>query len=91
LTYTSLSCVKKNNFLNLLQPLQVKTFQIDPSVAMEMCQLQTITRWDVVVPKPHTFHDSHVLIYSLNTISLPLHKMIFFRLESQNSSHIVPQ
>jgi hypothetical protein len=25
-------------------------------------------------PKPHTNHDSHVLIYSFNTRSLPLHK-----------------
>ncbi len=36
--------------------------------------MQTIARWDVLVPKPHTFRDSHVLIYSFNTISLFLHK-----------------
>jgi hypothetical protein len=49
-------------------------FQIDPSIAMEMCQMQTIAQWDVLVsPKPHTFRDSHVLIYSLNTRSLLLH------------------
>jgi hypothetical protein len=47
-------------------------FQIDPSVAMDMCQLQTTTRWDVF--KPHTFCDSHVLICSLNTRALLLHK-----------------
>jgi hypothetical protein len=39
---------------------------------MEMCQLQTIARWDVFVPKPHTFCDSHVLIYFLNSKSLPI-------------------
>jgi len=49
-------------------------FQIDPSVAMEMCRLQTITQWDVLVPKPYTFHDSHVLIYFLNIRSLSLYK-----------------
>jgi hypothetical protein len=50
-------------------------FQIDSSVAMEICQLQTTTWWDVFVPKPHTFRDSHVLIYFLNTTkSLLLHK-----------------
>jgi len=36
--------------------------------------LQTITRWDVLVPKPHTFRHSYVLIYSLITRSLLLHK-----------------
>ncbi len=51
-------------------------FQIDPSFAMDMHWLQTTTRWDVF--KPHTFCDSHVLIYSLNTISLLLHKNDIF-------------
>jgi hypothetical protein len=41
---------------------------------MEMCWMQTIAQWDVLVPKPHTFRDSHVLIYSFNTRSLFLHK-----------------
>jgi len=70
----------------------LKFFQIDPSVTMEMRQLQTIARWDVLVPKPHTFRDSHVLIYSFNTKSLFLHKNDdFFGLQSQNNSHIMPQ
>jgi hypothetical protein len=41
---------------------------------MEMHRLQTIARWDVLVPKPHTFRDSYVLIYFFNTRSLLLHK-----------------
>jgi hypothetical protein len=41
---------------------------------MEMHWLQTIPQWDVLVPKPHTFCDSHALIYSLNTRSLLSHK-----------------
>jgi len=46
---------------------------------MEMHQLQANARWDVLVPKPHTFHDSHVLIYPFNTRSLFLHKNnVFF-------------
>jgi hypothetical protein len=69
LTHTTFSCVKKNEFFYLLQPLQMNFFQIDPSVVMEMCRLQTITWWDV-----HTFHDSHVVIYSFNTRSLLLHR-----------------
>jgi hypothetical protein len=40
LTYTTFFCVK--NFFNLLQPLQMIFFQIDPSVAMETHRLQTI-------------------------------------------------
>ncbi len=36
LTYTSFSRVKKKDFLNLLQPLQMNFFQIDPTIAMEM-------------------------------------------------------
>jgi hypothetical protein len=42
LTYTTFYHVKKKEFLSLLQPLQMNFFQIDPSVAMETCQLQTI-------------------------------------------------
>jgi len=41
---------------------------------MEMCRLQTIAQWDVLVPKLYTLHDSHVLIYFLNTRSLSLYK-----------------
>ncbi len=44
------------------------------SVAMEMHRLQTITWRNVLVPKPHTFCDSHVLIYFCNTRWLFLHK-----------------
>ncbi len=36
--------------------------------------MQTIAPWDVLVPKPHTFRDSHVFIYSPNIRSLLLHK-----------------
>ncbi len=74
LIYITFSSVKKNEIFYLLQPLRMNFFQIDPSVAMEMCQLQTIAQWDVLVPKPYTFHDSHVLIYFLNTRSLSLYK-----------------
>ncbi len=38
-----------------------------------MDHLQTTACWDVLIPKPHTFCNSHVFIYSLNTRSLPLH------------------
>jgi ATP-dependent exoDNAse (exonuclease V) alpha subunit len=36
LTYTTLSHIKNKENLYLLQPLQMKIFQIDPSVAIEM-------------------------------------------------------
>lgn len=32
----------------------MKNFKIVPSVAFEMRRLQTPTRWDVLIPKPHT-------------------------------------
>jgi hypothetical protein len=49
LTYTRFSHVKKKENFYHLQPLQMKKFQIDPSVAMEMCQLQTIVICGVYV------------------------------------------
>jgi len=64
-------------------------FQIDPSVAIEMRWLQTIPWWDVLVPKPHTFCDSHVLIYFLNTRSLPLHKNDVFSDYNIKTTHIL--
>jgi hypothetical protein len=39
LTYTTFFHVKKKENCYLLQPLQMNFFQIDPSVAMEMCRL----------------------------------------------------
>ncbi len=36
LTYATLSCIKNKENLYLLQLLQMKKFQIDPSVAIEM-------------------------------------------------------
>jgi len=44
LTYTKLFHVKKKEIFYVLQPLQMKNIQIDPSVAMEMCRLQTIAQ-----------------------------------------------
>ncbi len=38
-----------------------------------MDHLQTTACWDVLIPKPHTFYNSHVFIDSFNTRSLPLH------------------
>jgi hypothetical protein len=84
LTYTTFSCVQKKDFFYLLQPLQMIFFQIDPSVVMEMCQLQTITQHDV-----HTFHDSHVVIYSFNTRSLLLHKNDVFSDYNLKIAHIL--
>jgi len=56
---------------------------------MEMRQLPTISQWDILVPKPHTFHDSHVLIYSFNTRSLPLHKNDLFSYYNLKTTHIL--
>jgi hypothetical protein len=56
---------------------------------MEMHQLQTIAQWDVLVPKQHTFHGSHVLIYSLNIRSLLLHKNDVFSDYNLKTTHIV--
>jgi len=64
-------------------------FQIDPNVVREMHQLQTIAWWDVLVPKPHTFPDSHVLIYSLDTRSLLLHKNDVFSDYTLKKTHIL--
>jgi hypothetical protein len=43
LTYITLSHIKNKEFFYLFQPLQMKNFQIDPNVAIEMHQLQTTT------------------------------------------------
>jgi hypothetical protein len=80
--------LRKRNFLPLTT-FANENFQIDPSVAMQMHQLQTIARWDVIVPKPHTFCDSHVLIYSLDTRSLPLHKNEVFLDYNLKTTHIL--
>jgi hypothetical protein len=55
---------------------------------MEMRWLQTIPWWDVLVPKPHTFCDSHVLIHFFNTRSLPLHKNDVFSNYNIKTTHI---
>jgi hypothetical protein len=49
--------------------------------------LQTTAQWDVF--KPHTFCDSHVLIYSLNTRSLLLHKNDVFSYYNFKTAHIL--
>jgi len=67
----------------------MKKFQINPSVAMEMCQLKTIAQWDVLVPKPYTLCDSHVLNYSFNTRSLLLHKNDIFSNYNLKITHIL--
>jgi len=43
----------------------------------------------LLVPKPHTFSDSHVLIYSLNTRSLILHKNDVFSDYNLKMAHIL--
>jgi hypothetical protein len=58
--------------------LQMKNFQINPSVAIEMHQLQTIAQWDVLIPTQDRLCHSHVFIFFLNTRSLSLHKNDFF-------------
>jgi hypothetical protein len=51
--------------------------------------MQTIAQCDVLVPKPHTFHDSHVLIYSFNTRSSLLHKNDVFWDYNFKTTHIL--
>jgi hypothetical protein len=78
-TLTTFSCIKNKENIYLFQPLQMKKFKINPSVAIEMHQLQTIAQWDVLLPTPHTLSHSHVFIYFLNIRSLSLHKNdVFF-------------
>jgi exonuclease III len=43
----------------------------------------------LLVPKPHTFSDSHVLIYSINTRSLILHKNDVFSDYNLKMAHIL--
>jgi hypothetical protein len=64
-------------------------FQIDPIVAMEMYQLPSTTQWDVLVPKPHTFYNSLVLIYSFNIRSLHLRKNDVFSYYNFKTTHIL--
>ncbi len=73
-------------WLRSIKPIHTKFFG-NPSVTMEMCWLQTIAWWDVIVPKPHTCCDSHVLIYSLNIRSLLWHKIDVFLDDNLQTSH----
>lgn len=59
---STFSHITKKENLDLLQLLQMKIFKIVRNVAFEMHWLQTITQWDVLIPKPHTLWNSHVLI-----------------------------
>jgi integrase len=72
-TFTTFSHIKNKENTYLFQPLHMKNFQINRSVAIEMHQLQTIARWDVLIPTPHTLRHSHVFICFL-TRSLSLDK-----------------
>jgi hypothetical protein len=65
-------------------------FQINPSVAIEMHQLQTkFAQWDVLIPTPHTLCHSQVFICSLNTRSLSLHKNDVLFYCNLKASHIL--
>jgi hypothetical protein len=87
LTYITFSRIKNKKNLYLLQPLQMKIFQIDSSIVIEMHQLQTITWCDILIHTPHTFCHSHVFICFLNIISLSLHKNdMFFDYNLKTSS-----
>lgn len=79
LTYTSFSCVKKKKSL-YFSTITNDFFQIDPSIAIEMCCLQRATHQDIFIPKLQFF-----------ILSIKVHdfctKMIIFRLQCQNISH----
>jgi hypothetical protein len=53
LTYMSFSCVKKIKIKN--RTIINDFFQIDPTVAKEMCYLQRTTHRDVFIPKLYFF------------------------------------
>jgi integrase len=72
-TLTTFSRIKNKENTYLFQPLHMKNFQINRSVALEMHQLQIIARWDVLIPTPHTLRHSHAFICFL-TESLSLDK-----------------
>lgn len=69
--------------------LGMKNFQIDPSVAMEMHRLQSVAWWNVLVTRPYTIRNSHILDYSLNTKSSSLHKNNVFLDYNLKTSHIL--
>ncbi len=98
-TLTTFSRIKNKENIYLFQRLQMKIFQINPSVAIEMHQLQTIAHLDVLIPTSHTLCHSHVFIRFLNTGSLSLHKNdVFFNYNLKkihilcfNETHSNPQ
>ncbi len=55
-----------------------------------MHPLQTNAHWNLLVPTPSTLRNSHILIYSLNTRSLLLHKNdIFFYYNLKYNSYVM--
>jgi hypothetical protein len=65
LTYTSISCNKNRRIVYLLQPLEIKNFQVDPSVAIGMYRLQSLAHQNVLIKRPHTLRNCQVLIFIL--------------------------
>ncbi len=78
LTYTTLSRVKKKDFFSNLS----KCCHGDVSIVNHYMM-------GCILPKPHTFCDSHVLIYFLNIRSLLLHKNDVFSNYNLKIAHIL--
>ncbi len=90
LTYITLSCIKINKIFTYFNLCKWKISKINLKCVIEMHWFQTTAQWDVLIPTPHTFHHSHVLIFSLNTKFLSLHKNdVFFDCNLRNLIYYV--
>jgi len=89
LKYTTLSCVKRKGNFYLLQPLKMIFFQIDPSIAMEMCWLQTTAQWDDLSPN-HIRFMIHMYYFILSILDHCLYiKMMVFLDYNLKTTHIL--
>jgi hypothetical protein len=73
LTYITLSCIRTKEKLFLLAPFQHEFFYVDPRIHVKMDRLKTIAIWIPLFPWLKNLHNFHVIIQTLNTISLHQH------------------
>ena len=89
LTYTSLSCVHTKKNLYLLAPLIISNFCVNACVVEERNRLNSIEKWNLLVPRLNTMCCSYIIIQSINIISLQKHYLDYKSDYNMKSAHIL--
>lgn len=89
LTYTALSRVRTKEKLYLLAPLTVSNFRVDACVTDEMNRLNSIAKWEFLVPRLQTMRHSHIIIQSININSLKKHHIDYKSDHNMQAAHIL--